>query len=148
MIKDEKGTSHTVPLRRHGDQVERLGGGYYRMHGRVDDTMNISGIKVSSAEIERTLNSVHGIHETAAIAIPVTGGGRNQLVIYAVLQEDVRADSEKLKTILQEAIDRHNNPLFKIYDVRIVESLPRTASNKVMRRKLRDLYGSSISGSG
>ena len=49
------------PLRRHGDGVERLTDGYYRIHGRVDDTMNLSGIKVSSAEIEEVLNSVSGI---------------------------------------------------------------------------------------
>ena len=41
------------PLRRHGDHMQRLPGGYYRALGRVDDTMNLSGIKVSSAEIER-----------------------------------------------------------------------------------------------
>jgi acetyl-CoA synthetase len=147
-IADEQGKSHTVPLRRHGDQVERLGKGYFRMHGRVDDTMNISGIKVSSAEIERTLNSVSGIHETAAIAVPVTGGGMNHLVIYAVLLEGVPADIEKLKPIMQLAINQHNNPLFKIHDVRIVDSLPRTASNKVMRRKLRAAYKSSGPGTG
>ena len=46
------------PLRRHGDGVERLADGYYRIHGRVDDTMNLGGIKVSSAEIEEVLNSL------------------------------------------------------------------------------------------
>ena len=48
------------PLRRHGDGVERLADGYYRIHGRVDDTMNLGGIKISSAEIEGVLNSVSG----------------------------------------------------------------------------------------
>ena len=43
--------------------------GYYRIHGRVDDTMNLGGIKVSSAEIEEVLNSVSGIREVAAIAV-------------------------------------------------------------------------------
>jgi len=41
-------------LRRHGDRVERLAGGYYRAHGRVDDTMNLAGMKFGSAEIERS----------------------------------------------------------------------------------------------
>ena len=53
--------------------------------GRVDDTMNLGGIKVSSAEIEGVLNSVNGIQEVAAIAVPPPDGGPSQLVIYAVL---------------------------------------------------------------
>ena len=131
---------HPVPLRRHGDQVESLGGGYYRIHGRVDDTMNLSGIKVSSGEIEQTLNLVSGIRETAAIAVSPQEGGPSRLVIYAVLLPGIDMEKEDLKTIFQAAIREHLNPLFKIHDVVIVDSLPRTASNKVMRRVLRENY--------
>ena len=124
------------PLRRHGDGVERLADGYYRIHGRVDDTMNLSGIKVSSAEIEEVLNSVSGIHEVAAIAVSPPDGGPSQLVIYAVLLPG--ADTQSLATSLQSAIRSHLNPLFRIHDVIVVNALPRTASNKIMRRVLRD----------
>ncbi|MBC8232653.1 AMP-binding protein [bacterium] len=133
-------SAQAVALRRHGDQIERLGGGYYRIHGRVDDTMNLSGIKVSSAEIEQTLNSVSGIRETAAIAVSPMEGGPSQLVIYAVLLPEINAEKEALKTTLQAAIKEHINPLFRIHGVVIVDSLPRTASNKVMRRVLRERY--------
>jgi acetyl-CoA synthetase len=47
-------------LRRHGDAFEALPGGYYRAQGRADDTMNLGGIKVSSAEIERVVLGVEG----------------------------------------------------------------------------------------
>ncbi len=124
------------PLRRHGDGVERLADGYYRIHGRVDDTMNLSGIKVSSAEIEEVLNSVSGIHEVAAIAVSPPDGGPSQLVIYAVLLPG--ANTGSLATSLQSAIREHLNPLFRIHDVIVVDVLPRTASNKIMRRVLRD----------
>jgi len=135
-------TTHHSPLtlRRHGDQVERLGGGYYRIHGRVDDTMNLSGIKVSSAEIERTLSLVSGIRETAAIAVSPPEGGPSRLVIYAVLLPGTDVEKKVLNMNLQAAIKEHLNPLFKIHDVVIVDSLPRTASNKVMRRVLRERY--------
>jgi acetyl-CoA synthetase len=129
-----------MPLRRHGDQVERLRGNYYRIHGRVDDTMNLGGIKVSSAEIEQTLNLVDGIQETAAIAVSPPGGGPSQLVIYAVLLEAAEVERESLKSALQMAIRQHLNPLFRIHDIVIVDSLPRTASNKVMRRVLRNKF--------
>jgi len=130
-----------VTLRRHGDQIERLGGGYFCAHGRADDTMNLGGIKVSSAEIERTLNVLEDVNETAAIAVTGEGGGPALLVIYAVAGPDAGSNVEALKTEMQAEIKQHLNPLFKIHDVIIVDSLPRTASNKVMRRKLRGDYG-------
>ena len=130
----------TPPLRRHGDQIERLDGGYYRIHGRVDDTMNLGGIKVSSAELEQTLNTVNGILETAAIAVSPPDGGPSRLVIYATLSPENGAAKAELIGSLQAAIREHLNPLFRIQDVVVVDSLPRTASNKVMRRVLRDGY--------
>jgi acetyl-CoA synthetase len=136
-----KGTpSSPTPLRRHGDQMECLPNGYYRAHGRVDDTMNLGGIKVSSAEIEQALNTVEGICETAAIAISPSEGGPSQLVVYAVVAPDVQKHTAALKADLQNAIAQRLNPLFKIRDLVLVNALPRTASNKVMRRVLRDQY--------
>lgn len=132
---------HGEVLRRHGDQMERLPRGYYRAQGRADDTMNLSGIKVSSAEIERALDSVDGVVETAAIAVPAAGGGPSQLVVYAVMSEHGAAtDAAALKKRMQKAISANLNPLFRIADVVPIEALPRTATNKVMRRVLRDRY--------
>ena len=131
-------------LRRHGDQMERLGGGYFRAHGRVDDTFNLGGIKVSSIEMERLLNTVELVEETAAIAVPPPGGGPGQLVIYAVPCSGAEAGAgpgkDELKGALQQILSQRLNPLFKVYDVVLTESLPRTASNKIMRRILRDRY--------
>jgi acetyl-CoA synthetase len=123
-------------LRRHGDQIERLPSGQYRAQGRVDDTMNLGGIKVSSAEIERAVRAAGGIQDAAAIAVPPPGGGPSQLVIFAVAS----APWDDLRERMQRAIRQHLSPLFKIRDVRVMEALPRTASNKVMRRVLRDLW--------
>lgn len=135
-------------LRRHGDALERLGNGFdtepwlagtkYRVLGRVDDTMNLSGIKISSAEIEEVLNVVSGIQETAAVAVSPRDGGPSQLVIYAVLiQPESASTKQELHAMLQAELSQHLNPLFRIHDVVIVDALPRTASNKVMRRLLR-----------
>ena len=136
-------------LRRHGDAIERFGNGFetepwlagtkYRVHGRVDDTMNLSGIKVSSAEIEEVLNVVDEIQETAAVAVSPKDGGPSQLVIYAVLAASrSEPTKQELHATLQTTLSYHLNPLFRIHDVVIVEALPRTASNKVMRRLLRE----------
>ena len=126
-------------LRRHGDEIERIGE-YYRALGRADDTMNLGGIKVSSAEIERVVNVISGVVETAAIAITPPGGGPSQLVIYVVREAGSTIDPTELKRSMQFAVSKSLNPLFKIHDVLVIDTLPRTASNKVMRRVLRDQY--------
>lgn len=127
-------------LRRHGDQMQRLPGGYYRAHGRVDDTMNLGGIKVSSAEIESVLNSVEGIHETGAVSFVPEHGGLEHLVVYVVPEPQAQCNGRKLKAALQQALAERLSSLFRIHDVVLVDALPRTASNKVMRRELRRQY--------
>ncbi len=128
------------PLRRHGDQIERLPGGYFRGHGRVDDTMNLGGIKVSSIEIERVLAQLPWVTEAAAIAVNPAGGGPSELVIYAVPDARCGLDPESMRGAMQQAIRQSLNPLFKIKAVIPTEILPRTATNKIMRRRLRQLY--------
>jgi acetyl-CoA synthetase len=126
-------------LRRHGDRIARLPDGYYRAQGRADDTMNLGGIKVSSAEIERALNETEGVLETAAVAVPPAGGGPERLVVFAVMAEGAEVgDAVALRDAFRQAVRNRINPLFKVSEVRVVEALPRTASNKVMRRVLRD----------
>jgi acetyl-CoA synthetase len=126
-------------LRRHGDRIEELPGGFWRGHGRADDTMNLGGIKVGSAEIERALQSVPHVTETAAIAV-APDGGPSRLVIYAVCSASQTLSKGELIAAMQEAIKRELNPLFRIHDLVLIDALPRTASNKVMRRTLRDQW--------
>jgi len=130
-------------LRRHGDEVQALAGGYYRALGRADDTMNLVGVKVSSAEIEGAVAGSEGVEETAAIAVAPPGGGPSRMVIYAVPEPGASLDRFKLRMAMQRAIASGLNPLFKVHDVVVVDALPRTASNKIMRRVLRDRYEAS-----
>lgn len=132
--------SNGETLRRHGDQMEALPDGFYCAHGRADDTMNLGGIKISSAEIERAANTVDGVTETAAIAATQPGGGPSRLVIYAVTTSAIGVEPMALKSVMQERISKSLNPLFRVHDVVVIDALPRTASNKVMRRVLRDRY--------
>lgn len=125
-------------LRRHGDQIRKLPNGYYSVLGRVDDTMNLSSIKISSAEIERVLVGINDIIETAAIGITPSGHGPSRLIIYAATHKNL--DKEVTKKIMQEKINQHLNPLFKIEDLVFINELPKTASNKIMRRTLRNHY--------
>jgi acetyl-CoA synthetase len=124
-------------LRRHGDAIERCGG-YYRALGRVDDTMNLGGIKTSAVEIERVLAGVAEASDTAAVAVTPPGGGPSLLWIFAVLRPDCRESEAAIGARMQDAIRRELNPLFKIERLVTLRELPRTASNKIMRRTLRD----------
>ncbi|MGI9585840.1 MAG: AMP-binding protein [Acidimicrobiia bacterium] len=128
-----------VPIRRHGDLMARDASGCYQALGRVDDTMNLGGVKVSSAELERVLESVQGVREVAAVALQPDGGGPDQLVVF-VVSDGAAPDSSELRGELQTAIATDINPLFRIADVVLVDALPRTASQKVMRRALRAGY--------
>lgn len=126
-------------LRRHGDQLEQLENGYFKALGRVDDAINLGGIKVSSVQIEAVLNRLSFIKESAAIAVSPKGGGPSLLVIYYVENKSLITDNERLQGV-KKSISKQLNPLFKVTDLVKIEALPRTASNKVMRRKLRELY--------
>jgi acetyl-CoA synthetase len=82
---------------------------------------------------------VPDVVETAAIAVS-PGDGPSCLVIYAVCSGAENLRTDDLASAMQLAIKRDLNPLFKIHDLILVDALPRTASNKVMRRALRDQY--------
>jgi acetyl-CoA synthetase len=125
-------------LRRHGDQITLTQDGRYRSNGRADNTMNLGGIKVGSVEIENVVNSVAGVTDTAAIGIPPADGGPDRLIIFAVADKAI--GREEIKAGMKKAIKERLNPLFHLHDVMFVDVLPRTASNKVMHRTLREQY--------
>ena len=99
--------------------------------------MNLGGIKVSSAEIEEVLNAVSGIREVAAIAcvsarraVPV-----NWSFTLCFYREQIPI--RWLPVPYKRRLREHLNPLFRIHGLIVVDALPRTASNKIMRRVLR-----------
>lgn len=125
-------------LRRHGDQVQALPGGFLRVQGRADDTMKLSGIKVGAAELERVMNTAPGVHQTAAVPVPEPGGGPSRLVAFVEPSPGAALEPGALREDLQARLRADLNPLFRLSEVRLVERLPRTPSNKVLRRLLRD----------
>lgn len=130
-------------LRKHGDAITQLetsilGTHFYKSQGRADDTMNLGGIKVSSVELETAINQHEQVFECAAVAVSPPGGGPEQLVIYFIPGGAI--DEEGLKQEMQQLITEQINPLFRIKAIRSLDKLPRTASNKVMRRVLRKQY--------
>jgi len=130
---------HDELLRRHGDTFEKIqeeGFIFYKSGGRSDDAMNLGGIKVSAVEIEEIINADESVLESAAVSMPGEGGGPERLLLFIVPRKDI-PDEIGFKKALQQLITEKLNPLFRVSDIRFLEKLPRTASNKVMRRELR-----------
>lgn len=130
------------PLRKHGDHYQVLGQVdntvFYRSQGRTDDVMNLGGIKVSSVEIEEVLNQHGAVAESAAVAVAPPEGGPEQLIVFYLPASETTEDN--LKKELQTLLSSQLNPLFRIQAVVRLASIPRTASNKLMRRSLRQMY--------
>jgi acetyl-CoA synthetase len=122
-------------LRRHGDQMQRLPNGYYKSLGRADDAMNLGGIKISAAEIEHCFLEIDSIVEAVAVC-KETPDAPGRLVIFAVFK-DPHCELDALQQQMQHAINTQLNPLFKISELKIIDAIPRTSSNKIMRRLLR-----------
>lgn len=130
---------HQKVLRRHGDELRQLENGYFKILGRVDDAMNLGGIKVSATQIEAAINQLNFVLESAAIAAAPEDGGPAKLVVFYVENKNQNNDEDRLKAA-QKIVKTELNPLFKVADLLKIDVLPRTASNKIMRRTLRDNY--------
>jgi len=135
-------------LRRHGDFFLNFGKGYWKAHGRSDDTMNLNGIKISSVELEQAaISNIEGIKEVAAIGYDKEGP--TQLVIVFKLYDGFTLDitNKELQKQFQTNIKKNLNPLFRVSDVMKIEEMPRTASGKLMRRILRKCYSENLTSS-
>jgi len=126
-------------LRRHGDQIEKLGGGYYRHHGRIDDMVNIYGIKSSAEEIRSVLTH-ELVYDAKPVAVDVGDTGQHSLVIYAIPRDPrLLGDAEvreRLKRDFTREIKERLNPLLAhVHDVVLVAELPQAGPGKTKTMK-------------
>lgn len=105
--------------------------------GRVDDTVNISGHLLSTAEVESALITHPAVVESAVVgAYDETTGHR--IVAFVVLHDDILSP-HNLEKALIEHIAKHIGPIAKPKNIFVVKDLPKTRSGKIMRRLLRDI---------
>lgn len=120
-----------------GDGCKRDDEGFYRITGRVDDVLNVSGHRLGTAEIEDAINQCEEIVESAVVGYPHDIKGQG---IYAyVIPKGSVENKADLKKKVNETITRIIGPLAKPDKLQVVAGLPKTRSGKIMRRILRKI---------
>ena len=118
-----------------GDGVKRDHDGYYRILGRVDDVINVSGHRMGTAEVENAINEHPLVIESAVVGYPHEVKGQG---IYAyVICDLTNRTEESLVNEIKETVSKIIGPIAKPDKIQIVTGLPKTRSGKIMRRILR-----------
>lgn len=122
-----------------GDGALRDEVGYYRITGRVDDVVIVSGHNLGTAPIEDAINEHLAVAESAIVGFPHDIKG-NALYGFVILKETgEKRDKENLAKEINQHISAHIGPIAKLDKIQFVSGLPKTRSGKIMRRILRKI---------
>lgn len=122
-----------------GDGALRDEVGYYRITGRVDDVVIVSGHNLGTAPIEDSINEHPAVAESAIVGFPHDIKG-NALYGFVILKEVGESrDRDNLSAEINQTITEHIGPIAKLDKIQFVPGLPKTRSGKIMRRILRKI---------
>jgi len=131
-----------------GDGSLRDAVGYYRITGRVDDVIIVSGHNLGTAPIEDVINEHPAVAESAIVGFPHAIKG-SALYGYVTLKEvGETRDHNNLKKEINQLISEHIGPIAKLDKIQFTDGLPKTRSGKIMRRILRKIAGGDTSNLG
>jgi len=121
-----------------GDGAKRDEEGYYRIIGRIDDVINVSGHRIGTAEVEDAINQHPKVNESAVVGYPhdIKGSGIYAYVICDELSDEEMVNIEKE---IRDTVTKYIGPIAKPDLIQIVSGLPKTRSGKIMRRILRKI---------
>ncbi len=125
-----------------GDGVKRDEDGYYRILGRIDDVINVSGHRLGTAEIENALNEHPLVAESAVVGMPHAIKGQG-IYAYVVAPQRPEGLDEELRQSLIKGVAKLISPIAKPDQIQFVNALPKTRSGKIMRRILRKIVAGS-----
>jgi acetyl-CoA synthetase len=120
-----------------GDGAKKDKDGLFRIIGRMDDVINVSGHRFGTAEIENAINTSDFVIESAVVGYPhpIKGQGIISFVVCSDLEKDNTIRKNKINEAVVEEIGKIAQPEIIIF----VEDLPKTRSGKIMRRILRKI---------
>lgn len=131
-----------------GDGASRDAVGYYRITGRVDDVIIVSGHNLGTAPIEDAINEHQGVAESAIVGFPHDIKG-NALFGYVILKDEASSrDQDELRVEINRLISEKIGPIAKLDKIVFVPGLPKTRSGKIMRRILRKIASNDVSNLG
>jgi acetyl-CoA synthetase len=120
-----------------GDGALRDEDGNYRITGRVDDVLNVSGHRIGTAEVENAINMHSDVVESAVVGYPHTVKGQG-IYAYVICSHKHGNDDDMRRNIMQ-TVSRIIGPIAKPDKIQFVPGLPKTRSGKIMRRILRKI---------
>lgn len=120
-----------------GDGCLRDEDGFYRITGRVDDVLNVSGHRIGTAEVENAINMHAGVVESAVVGYPheIKGQGIYAYVIFS----GTHHETDLVRKDIAATVSRIIGPIAKPDKIQFVNGLPKTRSGKIMRRILRKI---------
>lgn len=120
-----------------GDGALKNDEGFFRITGRVDDVLNVSGHRIGTAEVENAINMHASVVESAVVGYPHEVKGQG---IYAfVIVSSMHGDEEHTRKDISQTVSRIIGPIAKPDRIQFVNGLPKTRSGKIMRRILRKI---------
>jgi acetyl-CoA synthetase len=129
-----------------GDGALRDAVGNYRITGRVDDVLNVSGHRLGTAEVENAINMHAGVVESAVVGYPHEIKGQG---VYAyVIVEHMHGDETQMRRDILQTVTQQIGPIAKPDKIQFVSGLPKTRSGKIMRRILRKIAEGELSNLG
>ena len=129
-----------------GDGARRDEDGRYRIIGRVDDVLNVSGHRIGTAEVENAINMTPGVVESAVVGYPHDIKGQG---IYAFVITQGQVDNhDDFKKKIIDTVKVEIGPIAKPDIIQLVTGLPKTRSGKIMRRILRKIASGDLSNLG
>lgn len=129
-----------------GDGAKRLENGMYKIIGRVDDVINVSGHRFGTAEIESAINTNRKVAESAVVGYPHPIKGQ-AIYAYVILKEEVQGNQNIKAEIVESVVDQIGK-IAKPETILFVPGLPKTRSGKIMRRILRKIAEGDLSNIG
>ncbi|MCL4126811.1 UNVERIFIED_CONTAM: hypothetical protein GTU68_042586 [Idotea baltica] len=131
-----------------GDGALRDEVGYYRITGRVDDVIIVSGHNLGTAPIEDSINEHPAVAESAIVGFPHDIKG-NALYGYVTLKETGESrNQDNVRKEINQIITEHIGPIAKLDKIQFTSALPKTRSGKIMRRILRKIASKDLSNLG
>ncbi len=129
-----------------GDGARRDADGMYRIIGRVDDVINVSGHRMGTAEVENAINEHPIVVESAVVGYPHDIKGQG-IYAYIITGENVD-DEDAFRKEVRDVVTREIGPIAKPDRIQVVSGLPKTRSGKIMRRILRKVASGDTSNLG